>query len=191
MNSIRLAVFLLVISIFIIPCSSLAGSGYVAKNLAQAQFTTRIKGRMPLDNLSTLSTKFKKIFFFTNIRDCEDCDIQHRWWHKGNEVSVVESKTTSSRYRWWTNKTLNNSSIGEWTVKVYVDDDHIYSKSFTYYKPSIKQQNKVPVQKRLLAREADECELQLRYYSDKVKEDEKEPYFEFMLKTWGKRCLGE
>ncbi len=174
-----------------VPASSTAVSGYVAKNLAQAQFTTRVKGRMPLDNLRTLSTKFKKVFFFTDIRDCEDCDIEHRWWHKGNEVSVVESETTSNRYRWWTSKTLNNSSVGEWTVKVYVDDDHVYSKSFTYYKPTVKQQKKVPVQKRLLAREADDCELQLRYFSDKVNEDPKEPYFKFMLKKWGKRCLGE
>lgn len=177
--------------VVIAPDYATAGGGLVAEYLSHAQFTTRVNNRKPVNDLNSLSTKFKKIYFFTDIRGCEDCDIEHQWWHKGNKVSAVESETTSNRYRWWTSKTLNANSIGEWTVKVYIDDDYVYSKSLRYYIPTKKQRQASPVIKRLDVKESDDCEIQLRYFSDKVEKNPKEPYFKFMLKKWGKRCLGE
>ena len=81
--------------------------------------------------------------------------------------------------------------VGDWTVKVFLDGQIIRNKTLTYYEPTLQQQAATPVEKRLEAEEIGECEMQLRYFSEKVDENPDDPYFNFMLKKWGKRCLGE
>lgn len=168
-----------------------SGNGYIAKNLAKAQFTTQVKKRAPVDNIKSLSTEFKKVYFYSDIRDCKKCEIEHQWWYKGNKVSTVEGKAKYKRYRWWTSKTLTKDMLGDWTVKVVVDDDVVYSKTFTYYAPTVIQHQQAPMQQRLQLKTLDECEMQLRYFSGKVEDSPDDVYFKFMLKKWGKRCLGE
>lgn len=183
--------FVLTILLTFAPLSNVANAGYVADYLAQAQFTTRVNKRAPVDNIKRLSSDFRKVFFFTDIRDCEDCEVEHQWWYRGKKVSVVEGETTGNRYRWWTSKTLSRNMLGDWTVKVIVDGTEVYNKTLTYFKPTVMQQQTAPLQKRVQIQEEGECELQLRYFSDKVKENPDDPYFDFMLKKWGKRCSGE
>lgn len=86
-----------------------AGSGLIAEYLAKAQFTTRIFEREPVDNIKKLNSNFKKIYFFTDVRDCKGCRIEHQWWHKGNEVSSVDARAKYPRYRWWSSKTLTDN----------------------------------------------------------------------------------
>jgi len=189
----RLKILLIVLLFVSMPLSvtGSGGSGYIAEYLAHAQFTSRISKRNPVDYLNSLSTRYKKVYFFTDIRGCDECDIEHQWWYKGNMMSSVTGETTSDRYRWWTSKTLTKNYLGDWTVKVFVDDDQVYSRTLRYYKPTKKQALKAPVQKRLKIEQMDDCELQLRYFSDKAKKDPADPYFEFMLKKWGNRCISE
>ena len=183
--------FILTILMTFVPFSTVASAGYVAEYLAQAQFTTRVNKRVPVDNIKTLSSDFRKVYFFTDIRDCEDCDVEHQWWYRGKKVSVVEGETTGNRYRWWTSKTLTRDMLGDWTVKVIVDDDEVYTKTLTYYKPTKVQQQNAPLQRRVQVQEAGECELQLRHFSGEMKKNPDDPYIKFMLDKWGKRCSGK
>ena len=81
--------------------------------------------------------------------------------------------------------------VGEWTVKLFLDGDIVRTKKFTYYRPTMLQRAATPVQKRLEKEEVTECEVQLRYFSEKLDENPDDAYFQFMMKKWGKRCLGE
>lgn len=191
MYNIKLYLMLLIYLVMPMQATGSGGSGLIAEHLSTAQFTTRVKNRMPVDYITKLSTRYKKIYFFSDIRGCDGCNIVHQWWYNGEKVSSVSGATTSNRYRWWTSKTLSDNYLGDWVVKVFVDDDQVYSRTFTYYKPTKKQKQKAPVQKRLQVEQLDDCEMQLRYFSDKVENNPDDPYFGFMLKKWGKRCLSE
>ena len=183
--------FVLILLLVLMPISTTAETGYIAKNLAQAQFTTQVNKRVPVDNIKKLSTGFRKVFFFTDIRDCIACRVEHQWWYKGNKVSTVDGRPKYNRYRWWTSKTLTNNMIGDWTAKLVIDGKVIFSKTFTYYKPTRVQVQQAPVQQRIQIQEADECELQLRHFSGELKDNPDDPYIKFMLDKWGKRCSGK
>jgi len=166
-------------------------STYAANGADIAQLTTRVSNKAPVNNVTELSTEFNKIFFFTDIRDCSGCRIEHKWFYKGKLVSTVDGRAKSDRWRWWSSKTLTEDMVGLWTVKLFLDGQITRTKKFTYYKPTFTQRANTPVQKRLMAVEEDECEMQLRYFSEKSKEDPDDEYFQFMLQKWGKRCLGQ
>jgi len=163
----------------------------IAENLAQAQFTTQIVKRMPVNNIRKLDSGYKGIYFFVDVRECKGCDVVHQWWYKGKMISSVKGRAKYPRYRWWSKKTLNDNFLGDLTVKVLIDGDHVYTKTVTYYKVSRKQEYTRPIENRMQIQEMSECEMQLRYFSDKVKENPGDPYYNFMLEKWGKRCLTE
>ena len=180
--------FAIIISLLLIPVTGNSGK-FVTEHLAKAQFSTHIKKRKPVDNIKRIDTGYKGVYFFVDVRDCEDCDIEHEWWHKGRKVSSVAGEIKSDRYRWWSRKTLNKDLLGDWTVKVYIDGDLEYTKTVTFYKASVKQKNARPLKNRMNIQEASECEIQLRYFSDKANESPNDNYYKFMLDKWGKRCL--
>lgn len=188
MNILRLMV--IGMSLLIMP-QSIADTGYISQHLAQAQFTTRVKDRMPVDEITKLSKEFKKVYFFTDVRKCQGCRIQHQWWYKGELVSEVDGKAKYNRYRWWTSKTLTANMTGQWTVKVVIDGDVEFKETFMYYAPTLQKRQQQPVQQRMMVQELDECETELRYFSGKLKKNPDDAYFQFMMKKLGKRCLGE
>jgi len=183
--------FFLLIMLMVMPLTTGTASGYVGNNLSQAQFTTRVNNRVPVDNITKLSTNYKRVYFFTDVRDCNKCKIEHQWWYRGIKIGTIEGKTTGNRYRWWTSKNLNADFIGDITVKVIVDGNEVHTKTFTYYNPTQKQQQTVPIQQRVQIQEAGECELQLRHFSNELNDNPDDPYIKFMLNKWGKRCSGE
>ena len=164
------------------------GDSFVAKNLAAAQFTTVVDNREPVDNISSIGTDYSSIYFFTDVRDCKGCKIEHEWWHKGVKVSTIKGKAKYDRYRYWSKKTLTENLLGDWTVKVRINGSVKYTKTITYHKATLKQK---PIKNRVQTQESSECELQLRYFSDKTKAEPDDKYFKFMLDKWGKRCLPE
>ena len=186
-----ITIFGLILLMAFVPVSTTAETGYVAKNLAQAQFTTRVNKRVPVNDIKNLSTEFNKVFFFTDIRDCIACRVEHQWWFKGNKVSSVDGKVKYSRYRWWTSKTLADDMIGDWTAKLVINGKVIFSKTFTYYKPTRVQIQQAPVQQRIQIEESGECEIQLRHFSGELRDNPDDPYIKFMLDKWDKRCSGK
>lgn len=184
---------ILILSAFMLfaSTSTIASSNFVTEYLATAQFTTRVASRVPVDNITNLTTDFKKIYFFVDVRECQGCKMTHEWWYNGIKVFKIKANVKYPRYRWQSSKTLNDAMVGKWTVKVFLDGTHELTKSFEYYKPTKVQQYNEPIQQRVMVQEADECEVQLRYFSDKLADNPDESYYKFMMKKWGKRCLGE
>jgi len=171
--------------------STVGNSGSsVTKHLTKAQFTTHINKRNPTDNITSVDTDYKSVYFFVTVTNCDDCEIRHEWWYRGSKVGEVEGEIKSKKYRWWSKKNISNR-LGDWTVKVFLDDDLEYTKTIRYQKATLKQKQARPIKNRVQIQEASECELQLRYFSNKVKNEPDDAYYKFMLKKWGKRCIPE
>jgi len=183
-----LSSFILIASLLLIPTASNSGGKTVTKHLERAQFTTTIKNRNPVNNLKSVDTAYKNVYFFVTVRNCNDCEIEHEWWYRGKKVSAVDGDIKSDKYRWWSKKNISGR-LGDWTVKVFLNGNLEYTKTVTYQTASLQQKQARPIEKRVQIREASECEVQLRYFSDKIKEEPQDPYYNFMLKKWGKRCI--
>lgn len=160
-------------------------------NVFRAQFTTQVSDKEPVDNLSELENSFTSVFFFTDIRDCVNCKIEHSWYLNNKHVTTVKGKAKYKRYRWWSRKTLTDDMIGTWTVKVKVNGKVRAAKKLTYFKPSAVQKQTAPIKKRLQLNGLDECEEKLTHFHKMTKEHPDDPYYDFMFKKWGSRCYGE
>lgn len=83
-----------------------------------AVFTSDIKRREPVNILSSVSYKNKRVSFFTRIQNMDERKITHTWYYEGKEMFSKTFKIKSSTWRVWTNKRITKSFIGLWTVIV-------------------------------------------------------------------------
>ena len=159
-------------------------------NVFRAQFTTQIANKEPVDNLKKLENVFTSVYFFSDIRNCVGCKVEHVWYLNGKHVYTRTSTAKYARHRTWSRKTLTNDMLGKWMVKVKIDGDVKVGRVLTYFAPTEIQQKQAPIQQRMQLYSQDECEENLKQYSDAVKNGD-DPYDTFMLNKWGKRCYGE
>ena len=104
-----------------------------AANLARAQFTSAVQDREPTDKVSNLLNDKSRIYFFTEIKDAPNQKITHRWEHDGKVVHEMSFDVGSSRWRVYSNKTLDPSQIGEWKVSVLDEaGSTLGTSTFTY-----------------------------------------------------------
>ena len=101
--------------------------------LARAQFTSAVQDREPTDKVSKLLNDKNRIYFFTEIKDAPNQKITHRWEHNGKVVHEMRFDIGSSRWRVFSNKTLDPQQTGEWKVSV-VDEagGTLGASTFTY-----------------------------------------------------------
>lgn len=180
----KISKLLLVLALSCFTLTSFAGEVF------RAQFTTQISDREPVDNISKLDTSFTRANFFTDVRDCVGCTVEHKWFHNSELVFSKKTKVKYARFRWWTNVKMQDRT-GKWTVMVYINGSHRVSKELVYFKPSEHQKKNAPIQKRMQQEVIGECEDKLKHFHEKTKEFPDDPYYKFMLNKWGKRCYGE
>jgi hypothetical protein len=101
--------------------------------VARAQFTSAIQDREPVDKVSNLLNDKNRVYFFSEIKDAPNQKITHRWEHDGKVVSETSFDVGGSRWRVFSNKTLDPSQTGEWKVSV-VDEagSTLGTGTFTY-----------------------------------------------------------
>lgn len=101
--------------------------------VARAQFTSAIQDREPVDKVSTLLNDKNRVYFFSEIKDAPNQKITHRWEHDGKVVSETSFDVGGSRWRVYSNKTLDPQQTGEWKVSV-VDEtgSTLGASTFTY-----------------------------------------------------------
>jgi len=104
-------------------------SGSVAKSV----FTTEIVDREPVNDLNSVSTDIKQIYFFTDIRNMSGNRVTHRWLHNGETRAEISFDVGGARWRVYSSKNLVAEWVGDWTVKV-VDSEGavIHEDSFVY-----------------------------------------------------------
>jgi hypothetical protein len=101
--------------------------------VARAQFTSAIQDREPVDKVSNLLNDKNRVYFFSEIKDAPNQKITHRWEHDGKVVSETSFDVGGSRWRVYSNKTLDPQQTGEWKVSV-VDEagSTLGASTFTY-----------------------------------------------------------
>ena len=83
----------------------------------RTQFTTAIKDREPVDNLTELNNgTAEKIYCFTEFTDPTDQFVTHSWVYRGQVVDVARFHVDSSHSRVWSSRLLTPDRPGSWTV---------------------------------------------------------------------------
>ncbi|NNF96256.1 MAG: DUF2914 domain-containing protein [Halobacteria archaeon] len=110
---------------------SQAGKQRVARGL----FSTNIIDREPVDQVVILTTAVNQVYFYTDLRNYQGQTITHRWEFEGKLVTEKKFEVGGSRWRIYSQKDLNPTMTGTWTV--VVSDGRgwpIYAAIFQYVK---------------------------------------------------------
>jgi len=108
--------------------------------IKRAQFTSDIKNKEPVDNLTSPFFALRKeaysIYFFTELKRLKGDTVTHIWKHKGQVKSNKEFEVRGNRWRVYTSKLLNMSMLGQWDVLVVDSSGRILEqKSFELKAP--------------------------------------------------------
>jgi len=83
----------------------------------RTQFTTAIKDREPVDNLTELNNgAAEKIYCFTELTDLTGQVVTHSWEYRGQVVSEARFHVESPHSRIWSSRLLTPDRPGSWTV---------------------------------------------------------------------------
>lgn len=86
--------------------------------VARALFTTGIAGREPTDQITSLDTSVREVYFFTELTGLEGRPVAHKWEYAGEVKAAVTFQVGAPRWRVWSSKTLDPGWTGTWTVSV-------------------------------------------------------------------------
>ena len=89
-----------------------------ASDIVRAQFTTAIKNKEPIDELTVLPAGVDKVYFFAEARNLNGQSVIHRWVLDGKPVSEVKINVGSNRWRMWSSKELKHKRSGQWAVEL-------------------------------------------------------------------------
>lgn len=89
-----------------------------AGSVARSAFTSGIQDREPVDQLTEVTASNSQVYFFTELRDLDGQTVKHRWLYQGAVIAEVNFNVGGSRWRVWSNKTLQPDQLGTWTVEV-------------------------------------------------------------------------
>ena len=90
-------------------------------SIARSQFTTQIDDREPVDQVVVLDNSVTTLYFFTDVRHMEGQTITHSWEYNGQVISKKQFKIKGARWRVYSQKELDPSMTGKWTVVIRDD----------------------------------------------------------------------
>lgn len=93
-------------------------SGFSRGSVVRSAFTTGIKDHQPVDDLKTISTDQKKVYYYTELRDMSGQTATHRWEYNGKVMAEVKFNVRGPRWRVWSTKTMLPGWTGDWKVSV-------------------------------------------------------------------------
>lgn len=103
------------------------------QRVARGLFSTNIIDREPVDQVIILTNVVKQIYFYSDLRNYQGQTITHRWEFEGKLVTEKKFEVGGPRWRVYSQKDLNPTMTGTWTV--VVSDGRgwpIYAEIFQY-----------------------------------------------------------
>ncbi len=93
-------------------------SGY-AVEIDEADITTAISARQPVDSINSLDGVPDKLYCYTRVSGAvDDTWITHVWYWQGREMARVSLPVRSDNWRTWSSKRLEPQWRGNWRVEV-------------------------------------------------------------------------
>ncbi|MAG31210.1 MAG: hypothetical protein CL908_10030 [Deltaproteobacteria bacterium] len=103
---------------------------------AQAQFTTGVENREPVDQITFVGTSVDRIYFFSDLRGFAGQTVIHRWIYDGETMAEVPFEVRGPRWRVWSQKSLLPDWIGDWSVEIVnAEGEIVAAETFTYSAP--------------------------------------------------------
>ncbi len=90
-------------------------------SIARSQFTTRIEDREPVDRVLVLNNNITTLYFFTDVRHMEGRTVTHIWEYNDQVIAKKQFNIKGPRWRVFSQKELDPSMTGEWTVIIKDD----------------------------------------------------------------------
>lgn len=111
----------------------------IDRRLTRAQLTSGMRGREPLDKLTSIigaNSQGKRLYYFTELKNMRGTTVSHNWLREGVVMLSVKFKIGSNRWRIFSNTYLRPKLAGRWRVetidngtgKVMGRKDFIYQK---------------------------------------------------------------
>lgn len=86
--------------------------------VARSAFTTRVVGREPVDNITTLTTGANHIYYFADVRNLTGQAVTQEWDYGGHVVSRISFPVGGPRWRVYSEQILAPAQTGEWKASV-------------------------------------------------------------------------
>ncbi|VAX05395.1 hypothetical protein MNBD_GAMMA25-1214 [hydrothermal vent metagenome] len=113
-NSITQKLLLLLFSLCLVDMAVAASKG----SIARSQFTTAIEDREPVDKVAVITNDITTVYYFADVRHMEGGVVTHNWIYNGQLISKKSFTVKGPRWRVYSQKELDPSMTGKWTVIV-------------------------------------------------------------------------
>ena len=101
------------------PSTRAADPPLAHSTVLRTQFTTAIKDREPVDNLTELNNgTAERIYCFTELANLTGQVVTHSWVYRGQVVNEAQFHVDSSHSRVWSSRLLTPDRPGSWTVVI-------------------------------------------------------------------------
>jgi len=123
----------LIAGIALLAAPSLAVAQEAAVEVAEAVIATGVMDRAPEGAATTFSSDVGQLVCFTRITGAEaGTQIEHVWYHEGQERARVPLSVGGSNWRTWSTKRIVPEWTGSWRVDIQTADGTVLrSVSFT------------------------------------------------------------
>jgi hypothetical protein len=92
----------------------------------RTQFTTAIRDREPVDNLTELNNgTAERIYCFTELDNVSDQVVTHSWEYRGEIMSEARLRVDGSHTRVWSSRLLTPDRPGPWTVVIMSESGEV------------------------------------------------------------------
>jgi hypothetical protein len=99
------------------PSTRAADSPLAHSTVLRTQFTTAIRDREPVDNLTDLNNgTAERIYCFTEFANLKSQIVSHSWEYRGQVMDEERFHVDSSHSRVWSSRLLTPDRPGSWTV---------------------------------------------------------------------------
>lgn len=161
---------------------SLANNPPVINN----QLTSKVVNSEPIDNITSADNSQERVYVYTTVEGCNQCELVHLWEHEGNIIHRYQTTVRTNRLmKWWTQ--LPGTELGQWKISVQLNGQEVETLSLDYVTPVMKKQM-APVKSRMKKRIDTECQDNLDRFADMARQNPQDPYYQFMLRKWSNRC---
>ncbi len=103
--------------------------------ITMAQFTSAIRRRYPVDELTSHGDPHQAVSFFTELLHMDGATIRHVWRHEGETKFEARFEIRADRWRVWSTQVLPSKLPGEWVVEVVDQDGRVLVSHSLDYRP--------------------------------------------------------